>query len=193
MLFPRLRSAVLSLARYLPLDSRQDVFYLEQHELQEMIQNPMNAYKIKELRELIQARKYKRRITHQLGSEAAGGLKAIELKGHVAYPGEVLGCIRVVTKSSDLKALQTGEIMVTDYFEPFWEQSLSKVGGLILELGGSLSHGAMLARHYGIPAIAGVESATKKLVNGLVVRLDARQGKIFAYQEDALEGQEEFI
>lgn len=193
MFMPRVRGLTLALARYLPLDSRQDVFYLTLQELQEMIQNPMNAYKIKELRELIQARKYKRRITHQLGPEAAGGLKALELKGYAASRGEVLGRVRLVTRSEDLKALQAGEIIVTDYFEPFWEQALSKAGGLIMELGGTLAHGSMLARHYNLPAVAGVAGATKKLSNGLITRLDGNSGQILAYRVESLEAQEEFV
>ncbi|HEY9839274.1 MAG TPA: PEP-utilizing enzyme, partial [Candidatus Obscuribacterales bacterium] len=179
--------------RYLPLDSRQDVFYLALDEIREMIQNPMNAYKIKELRELIQARKYKRRITHRLGPEASGGLKALELRGRPASRGEVLGRVRLVTRSEDLKHLQPGEIIVTDYFEPFWEQALSKAGGLIMELGGTLSHGAMLARHYNLPALAAVEGATKRLSNGLIARLDGSSGHLLAYREEVLEAQEEFI
>lgn len=193
MCLPRLRSLAVALARYLPLDSRQDVFYLALDEIREMIQNPMNAYKIKELRELIQARKYKRRITHRLGPEAAGGLKALELKGRPASAGEVLGRIRMVTKSEDLRHLQPGEIIVTDYFEPFWEQALGRAGGLIMELGGVLSHGATLARHYGIPALGSVNGATKRLSTGLIARLDASSGHVLAYREEALEAQEEFI
>ncbi|PKL78012.1 MAG: hypothetical protein CVV27_04120 [Candidatus Melainabacteria bacterium HGW-Melainabacteria-1] len=193
MFMPRLRALALGLARYLPLDSRQDVFYLSLDEIREMIQNPMNAYKIKELRELIQARKYKRRITHRLGPEASDGLRALELKGRPASRGEVLGRVRIVTKSEDLKQLQAGEIVVTDYVEPFWEQALAKAGGLILELGGTLSHGAMLARHYDLPCIAAVEGATKKLSNGLIARLDGGSGHILAYREEMLEAQEEFI
>ncbi|MEZ0367733.1 MAG: PEP/pyruvate-binding domain-containing protein, partial [Candidatus Sericytochromatia bacterium] len=193
MFMPRLRALALALARYLPLDSRQDVFYLALDEIREMIQNPMNAYKIKELRELIQARKYKRRITHRLGPEASGGLKALELRGRPASRGEVLGRVRLVTRSEDLKHLQPGEIIVTDYFEPFWEQALSKAGGLIMELGGTLSHGAMLARHYNLPALAAVEGATKRLSNGLIARLDGSSGHLLAYREEVLEAQEEFI
>lgn len=193
MWIPRVRSLILALARYLPLDSRQDIFYLSLAEIREMIQNPMNAYKIKSLRELIQARKYKRRITHRLGSESTGELKALELKGLPAAQGEVLGRVRVVTRSEDLKALQPDEIIVTDYFEPFWEQALAKAGGLIMELGGVMSHGAMLARHYGIPAVAAVPKATQQLKNGLIARIDGRKGHILAYREEALESQEAFV
>jgi len=193
MFIPQLRSLALTMARYLPLDSRQDIFYLTLTEIQEMIQNPMNAYKIKELRELIQARKYKRRITHRLGPEAAGGLQSLELQGRAASRGEALGRVRLVTRSEDLKLLQPGEIIVTDYFEPFWEQALEKAGGLIMELGGSLAHGSMLARHYKVPAVAAVAQATQKLKNGLIVRLDGNRGHVLAYQEDALEAHEEFV
>ncbi len=189
---PRVRSLVLALARYLPLDSKQDIFYLTLTEIQEMIQNPMNAYKIKALRELIQARKYKRKITHRLGPDATGDLQALELTGFAASQGEALGRVRVITRSEDLKALQPDEIIVTDYFEPFWEQSLEKAGGLILELGGVLSHGAMLARHYQIPAIAAVPKATQRLKTGLIARIDGFEGRIMAYQEAVLDAAEDW-
>lgn len=193
MVIPLVRRLSLNLARYLPLDSRQDVFYLTLPEIHEMIQDQMNAYKIKTLRELIQARKYKRRITHRLAPEAASELEALELKGRAASRGEALGKARLILRSEDLKQLQPGEIIVTDYFEPFWEQALEKAGGLVMELGGTLSHGAMLARHYQVPAIGAVPGVTQRLSTGLIVRLDGNRGQLLAYQEALLEAHEEFV
>ena len=193
MLIPRLRSLLLAMSRYLPLDSPQDIFYLKVSEIKEMTQNTMNAYKIKALREFIQSRKYKRRIAHRLGGEDKNRLEALELNGYAASKGEALGKVRCIRRSEDLKYLQAGEIIVTDYFEPFWEESLAQAGGLILELGGVLSHGAMLARHYNIPSVAGVENALTQLKNGLIVRLDGNTGTIQGYQSDALESSEAWV
>lgn len=193
MLIPRLRSLLLAMARYLPLDSPQDIFYLKVSEIREMTQNTMNAYKIKALREFIQSRKYKRRIAHRLGTEDKNRLEALELSGYAASKGEALGKVRCIRRSEDLKHLQAGEVIVTDYFEPFWEQALTQAGGLILELGGALSHGAMLARQYNIPAVAGVKGALNSLKNGLIVRLDGNTGNIQAYQAEALERSEAWV
>lgn len=193
MLVPRLRSVLLAMSRYLPLDSPQDIFYLKISEIKEMTQNTMNAYKIRALREFIQSRKYKRRIAHRLGGEDKGRLEALEMSGYAASKGEALGKVRCVRRSEDLKQLQAGEIIVTDYFEPFWEESLVQAGGLILELGGVLSHGAMLARQYNIPAVAGVSNALLQLKNGLIVRLDGNTGTIQGYQADVLESSEAWV
>lgn len=193
MLVPRLRSLLLAMSRYLPLDSPQDIFYLKVSEIKEMTQNTMNAYKIKALREFIQSRKYKRRIAHRLGGEDKGRLEALELSGYAASKGEALGKVRCVRRSEDLKQLQPGEIIVTDYFEPFWEEYLAQAGGLILELGGVLSHGAMLARQHNIPAVAGVSNALLQLKNGLIVRLDGSTGMIQGYQADVLESSEAWV
>lgn len=194
MLFPHLRTLALTLARYLPLDSPQDIFYLTYTEIREMVLGQINAYKLKTLRELIQARKYKRRITHKLGSsESTGELKALEVKGYAASRGEILGKLRIVTRSEDLSRLQPGEIIVTDYFEVFWEEALQQAGGLIMELGGATSHGAILARHYDIPAVAGVSGALNTLETGLIARLDGSRGVVYAYREEILDAQEEFV
>lgn len=193
MLMPRLRSLLLAMSRYLPLDSPQDIFYLKISEIREMTQNTMNAYKIKALREFIQSRKYKRRIAHRLGTEDKNRLEAVELSGYAASQGEALGKVRCIRRSEDLKYLQAGEIIVTDYFEPFWEQALTQAGGLILELGGVLSHGAMLARQYQLPAAAGVKGALTRLKDGLIVRLDGNTGNIQGYQAESLERSEAWV
>ncbi len=193
MLMPRLRSVMLAMSRYLPLDSPQDIFYLHVQEVKEMTQNTMNAYKIKALREVIQARKYKRRIAHRLGTEDKNKLDALELKGYAASQGEALGRVRCVRRSEDLKLLQAGEVIVTDYFEPFWEDALQQASGLILELGGVLSHGAMLARQHGIPAVAGASGALRRLKDGLIVKLDGSSGNIQAYQAESLESSEAWV
>jgi pyruvate,water dikinase len=173
------------------LESKADIFYLELTEIRHLLQAPMNAFKIKELKELIQARKYERKIGNRLGGKQK--LESVELQGLPGNAGQYLGKARIVLRSDDLKELRQGEILVTDYFEPAWEQALTKAGGLVLELGGALSHGAELARQYKLPAVVGLAQATQQLKNGYVLRLDGATGQVSAYQATALEKQEEFV
>lgn len=191
MFVPVLRRMMGAISRFLPLESKADIFYLELTEIRHLLQAPMNAFKIKELKELIQARKYERKIGNRLGGKQK--LESVELQGLPGNAGQYLGKARIVLRSDDLKELRQGEILVTDYFEPAWELALTKAGGLVLELGGALSHGAELARQYKLPAVVGLAQATQQLKNGYVLRLDGGTGQISAYQATALEKQEEFV
>jgi len=193
MFLPVLRRMMGGISRFLPLDSQQDIFYLETNEIRHLLETPLNAFRIKELKELIQARKYERKIGNKLGNQARQKLESLELQGLPANTGQYLGKARIILRSDDLKELRQGEILITDYFEPAWEPALAKAGALVMELGGSLSHGAQLARQYKLPAIACLPQATRKLKNGYVLRLDGTTGQISAYQAEALEKQEDFV
>ncbi len=192
LFLPVLRRLAGGLSRFLPLDSQQDIFYLEIHEIRNLLETPMNAFRIKELKELIQARKYERKIDHRLGHTPHQKLDALELQGIPAGAGQYLGKARLILRSSDLKNLHQGEILITDYFEPAWEQALSRAGGLVMELGGALSHGARLARRHKIPVITSLKQASSVLQNGMILRMDGSTGHISAYQAAVLEKQEDF-
>lgn len=190
---PVLRRLMIALSRFLPLDVQQDIFYLELSEIRNLLETPINAFRIRELKELIQARKYERKIGQRLSGSPRHKLEALELQGIPAHLGQYLGRARVVLQREDLKALRQGEVLVTDYFEPAWEPALSKAGALIMELGGTLSHGAHLARKYQIPAIAGLSGATRQIKTGFILRLDGTTGQVSAYQAEVLEKQEEYL
>ena len=63
--------------------------------------------------------------------------------------------------------------------DPGWTPLFSIAGGLILELGGRLSHGAVVAREYGLPGVVQIEGATKRLTDGQTVLLDGQQGIVW--------------
>jgi rifampicin phosphotransferase len=191
MFAPVLRRIMGGLSRFLPLESQFDIFYLELPEIRNLLQAPMNAFRIKELKELIQARKYERKIGNRLGGKQK--LESLELQGLSANGGQYLGKARIILRSEDLKELRQGEILVTDYFEPAWEQALTKAGALLMELGGILSHGAQLARQYKLPAVVGLPKITQELKTGYVLRVDGSTGQVSAYQAMALEKQEDFV
>ncbi|MDH4084500.1 MAG: PEP-utilizing enzyme [Nitrospira sp.] len=78
----------------------------------------------------------------------------------------------------DWDQVRPGEILVVSVIDPGLAPLFGIVGGLIAEMGGTLSHGAIIAREYGLPTIANVEGAMARLSDGLQVRLDAGSGTI---------------
>ena len=74
--------------------------------------------------------------------------------------------------------LLPGEIMVCPGTDPSWTPLFLTAGGLIMEVGGMMTHGAVVAREYGIPAVVGVDQATTRLKTGMRIRLDGSSGKI---------------
>ena len=78
----------------------------------------------------------------------------------------------------DLSTIDRNTILVVPYTDSGWAVLLARAGGLIAEVGGQLSHGAIVAREYGIPAVMSVAQATQLLQNGEQVRLDGATGQI---------------
>jgi len=98
------------------------------------------------------------------------------LSGESASPGRVTGLARVIRQPEDLLAFQEGDILVAQYTDPSWAPVLSLVSGLVLEVGGLLSHGAIVAREYGIPALIQVDGAVDRMRTGDRLELDTERG-----------------
>ena len=110
------------------------------------------------------------------------GLGAIEEKegqffGDPVSPGVVEGIVRVVFNPLDTQ-LQPGEILVCPGTDPAWTPLFLAAGGLVMETGGMMTHGSVVAREYGIPAVVGVPQATSRLHTGDRIRVDGRSGVI---------------
>lgn len=97
------------------------------------------------------------------------------LTGEVASPGRVHGPARIVHRPEDLLGFRKGDILVAQYTDPSWTPVLSLAAGLVLEVGGLLSHGAIVAREYGIPALIQVEGAVEKIGTGDRIELDTER------------------
>ncbi|HSN11009.1 MAG TPA: PEP-utilizing enzyme, partial [Propionibacteriaceae bacterium] len=104
--------------------------------------------------------------------DADGGLV-----GSPVSPGVVEGRVRVVLAPASA-GLQQGEILVCKGTDPAWTPLFLTAGGLVTEVGGLMTHGAVVAREYGLPAVVGVHEATERLVTGQLVRLDGSTGRI---------------
>ncbi|MBQ2514952.1 MAG: hypothetical protein II533_01295, partial [Bacteroidales bacterium] len=92
--------------------------------------------------------------------------------------GECEGIVRIVHTADDANQLQKGEIMVARFTDIGWTPYYSMVNGLITEIGSSLSHGAVVAREYGLPTIVNVKGATQLLKNGDHIMMNATKGTI---------------
>jgi len=105
-----------------------------------------------------------------------------EIAGQPISPGVVEGRIKVL-KTPDEKPLLPGEIMVTKATDPGWTPLFINASAIILEVGGLLQHGALVAREYGKPCIAGIENAMDILEDGQLVQVDATRGLITILEE----------
>jgi phosphohistidine swiveling domain-containing protein/glycerol-3-phosphate acyltransferase PlsY len=101
------------------------------------------------------------------------------LQGIGASAGQIEGTIRVLEAMPESALdIDAQTILVVPYTDAGWSPLLARIGGLIAEVGGQLSHGAIIAREYGIPAVMDVSDATHRLTNGQRVRLDGQYGTI---------------
>jgi pyruvate,water dikinase len=98
------------------------------------------------------------------------------LRGVAASRGRVIGVARVVSDPRAAHRLRPGEILVTRATDPGWTPVFSVIGGLVLEVGGTLSHGAIVAREYGLPAVVNVPDATRRIRDGQTVTVDGSEG-----------------
>lgn len=99
------------------------------------------------------------------------------LVGNPVSAGIAEGTIRVI-HDPQTETLKPGEILVATFTDPGWTPLFINASGLIMEVGGNLTHGSVVAREYGIPAIVGVREATKTLQTGQQVRIDGNRGII---------------
>jgi len=97
------------------------------------------------------------------------------LLGNPVSAGVVEGVVHVI-RDPQRETLAPGEILVAEFTDPGWTPLFINASGLILEVGGALTHGAVVAREYGIPAVVGVREATTRLQSGQHVRVDGKRG-----------------
>lgn len=105
-----------------------------------------------------------------------GGGGDATLKGFAASPGVVEGKARVVTSAADLDQVQAGEILVCPITAPSWAPIFSRIKGAVTDIGGMMSHAAIVCREYGLPAVVGTGFATRQIKTGQTVRVDGNAG-----------------
>jgi phosphohistidine swiveling domain-containing protein len=97
-------------------------------------------------------------------------------KGIPASQGVLTAPVRVLGSIEDIWQVQTGEILIVPRTDPGWTPVFSKIGGLVTETGGVLSHGAVVSREYGIPAVTNVHAACSLFKTGQRVTIDGVRG-----------------
>lgn len=100
------------------------------------------------------------------------------LKGNGCSAGAVTGRARVVTQLAQCNHLQPGEVLITRFIDPSWTPVMGLVSGLVAEVGGVLSHGAVIAREYGLPVVLDVRGATELIKTGQTVEVDGTRGTV---------------
>lgn len=111
------------------------------------------------------------------GHESVGGPVA-SLRGTPASPGEIEGIARVVHSVEELDGVESGDIIIAMATDPTWTSYLSLASALVLEVGGLLSHGAIIAREMGIPAVVDLSDATNRIRSGERLRVDGAAGTV---------------
>jgi phosphohistidine swiveling domain-containing protein len=119
----------------------------------------------------------------EVGAVIPGPSRRSMLRGTPASSGEAEGFARVMTDPGEAEIRQ-GEILVTRYTDPAWTPLFFTAGALITEVGGVLSHGAVVAREVGLPAIVGVTGATTFIRNGQRLRVNATEGTVELLEEN---------
>ena len=105
-----------------------------------------------------------------------------ELTGQPVSGGCVEAEVVVVRDPGDFSRMKRGAILVAPATDPSWTPLFTLASGVIVEVGGVLSHASTIAREYGLPALANVKHATRRLRTGERIRLDAFQGRIVRLQ-----------
>jgi phosphohistidine swiveling domain-containing protein len=116
--------------------------------------------------------------------ESATRTSAGQLRGTPASSGRVTGVARIM-RDPHAAQLAQGEILVAPSTDPGWTPLFLTAGGLVMETGGAMSHGAIVAREYGIPAVVGVAEATERIRTGQRITVDGGAGTVtFAPEND---------
>ncbi|HEY6787256.1 MAG TPA: PEP-utilizing enzyme [Trebonia sp.] len=101
-----------------------------------------------------------------------------ELRGVAASPGIVEGVARVLHDVNQVGELRQGEILVCPVTAPSWAPVFTKIKAAVSDIGGAMSHAAIVAREYGLPAVVGTGDATKRIRTGDTIRVDGDRGTV---------------
>lgn len=164
---------------------KDDIFYLTFEELQEVVRTNQLDY------QLINIRKDEYKIHEKLtpprvitsdgeiitGKYNHDSIPSGAIAGLAVSAGVIEGRARVMLNIEDAD-LEDGDILVTSFTDPSWTPLFVSVKGLVTEVGGLMTHGAVIAREYGLPAVVGVENATRLIKDGQHIRVNGTEGYV---------------
>jgi pyruvate,water dikinase len=113
-------------------------------------------------------------IQNWIGAEDDDGA----LSGMAASPGAVEGIARVIRSPDQLSEIRDGEILVAPVTAPSWAPVFGKIRATVTDIGGMMSHAAIVCREYGLPAVTGTGNGSSKIVTGQKIRVDGNTGKV---------------
>jgi rifampicin phosphotransferase len=167
------------------LREEEDIFYLTFQELHEVVRtNHAQDQLISQRREAF--RSYRAltppRVLTSDGEVVAGAYRRDDvptgaLVGIPVSAGSIEGRARVILDMAEAE-LEPGDILVTAYTDPSWTPAFLAIAGLVTEVGGLMTHGAVIAREYGLPAVVGVEQATQLIRDGQRIRVHGTDGYV---------------
>jgi pyruvate,water dikinase len=167
------------------IHEKEDIYDLTFEELHEVVRTKKLDYQI------ISKRKDEYRLFEKLtpprvitsdgeiivGEYKRENLPAEAIVGLPVSSGVIEGRARVILNMKDAD-LEDGDILVTTFTDPSWTPLFVSIKGLVTEVGGLMTHGAVIAREYGLPAVVGVENATKRIKDGQRIRVHGTEGYI---------------
>jgi pyruvate,water dikinase len=167
------------------LRDREDIFYLRFGELHDVVRtNRVDDQVIAQRKDAFrshQALTPPRVLTSDGdavdGSYRRADVPAGALTGLAVSAGTVEGRARVILDMAEAE-LEAGDILVTAYTDPSWTPAFVAIRGLVTEVGGLMTHGAVIAREYGLPAVVGVDHATRLIRDGQRIRVHGTDGYI---------------
>ena len=109
-----------------------------------------------------------------------------ELSGFAACQGVVEGTARVVKSVQEISRIQQGDILVCQVTNPTWAPIFQRISAAVSDIGGSMSHMAIVAREYGLPAVVGTGSATSKIKDGQRIRVDGGRGTVSILDDEKI-------
>jgi rifampicin phosphotransferase len=167
------------------LREREDIFYLTLQELADVVRtNQVNDQFIRQRKEAFESYHALTppRVLTSDGEVITGAYRRDDappgaLIGLPVSAGTIEGRARVILDMAEAN-LEAGEILVTAYTDPSWTPLFVAIKGLVTEVGGMMTHGAVIAREYGLPAVVGVEHATQLIRDGQRIRVHGTDGYV---------------
>lgn len=177
-------------------DRPDDIFYLYEAEVRESLASPADRRDLVGARRDEHRRQGERRPPHRFGPIAPGyrddfrgeerddpGPQATQIQGYGACKGTVTGTARVVAGPHEFGKVGRGEILVCPTTTPAWTALFGTVAAVVTDAGGILSHAAMVAREYGLPAVVGTKYATQRIRDGQRITVNGETGVVYVETE----------
>jgi phosphohistidine swiveling domain-containing protein len=204
--YPLIRQMLLELGRRLAqqqiVPRAEDIFWLTQDEVIQAAMRLEAGLPVESLAENIRLRKAEHRSVlsvrppmalpqmkifgfdlMSLKARRGRGGKGNRIKGVAASPGSATGSACVLHTPEDFNRMRPGDILVAPITTPAWTPLFAMAAAIVTDVGGPLSHGSIVAREYGIPAVLGTGSATRRIRDGQIITVDGSQGTVVLHPE----------